>query len=117
MFLFRKINQESRKKVSSDQFSCCYCNHSIKWLRADGSYIVGGAATAVFESTREGVAHKYGGDATHYSEIDTAIDRDARAVAEKNLKLAAENGDGFYRGLGAYKSYSGKDNATTNASG
>jgi RING finger protein 113A len=80
-------------------------------------YIIGSVRAAVFESTKEAVSHKYSGDATHYNEIDTSIDRDARAIAEKNKKLSAENSDGYYHGLGAYKTYRQGESATTNASG
>lgn len=85
-------------------------------------YVIGSRATAVFESTREAVQFKYGGDATSYNEIDTSIDRDARAIAERNsrLKAQAENeqsSDKLYHGLGAYTNYTGHDNTRTNASG
>jgi hypothetical protein len=33
------------------------------------------SGTTIYESTREAVSHKYAGDATHTSEIDTETDR------------------------------------------
>ena len=80
--------------------------------------ITGAAVTAVFESSRDILPQQYSGGATHYNEIDTAADRDARSILERNLKLqedAAANGDNIYRGLGAYKSYNKKDAAQISA--
>lgn len=45
------------------------------------------SAGSVFESSRSVVPVKNAGDATHYSEVDTAADRDARAMLEKNIRL------------------------------
>mmetsp|Transcript_41606 Transcript_41606/g.68233 ORF Transcript_41606/g.68233 Transcript_41606/m.68233 type:complete len:233 (-) Transcript_41606:2-700(-) len=63
----------------------------------------------VYESTREVVPTKYAGDATYTTEIDTATDRDARAIAERNLKLNAEGATNdetkIYRGQAGYKNY------------
>lgn len=72
--------------------------------------------TTVYSSTREIVPKKYAGDATHTTEIDTATDRDARAILERNIKLNAEGVlDGevekIYRGQAGYKNYLPKDMA------
>ena len=45
----------------------------ISTQKDDGSKDITGST--VYESSREIVAHKYAGDATHTSEIDTATDR------------------------------------------
>lgn len=60
--------------------------------------------------------HVYGGSATATNEIDTAFDRDARAIAERNLKLQGENavdadGTRLYRGQAGYKNVIRKDEA------
>jgi RING finger protein 113A len=74
--------------------------------------ILGSSVTTVFESTKQLVSQKYSGDATYTTEIDTAIDRDARAILERNIKLQDEgvldNEPNVYRGQSAYKSYTGK---------
>lgn len=64
--------------------------------------------SVVYESTREIVPQSYAGNATHTTEIDTAADRDARAILERNIKLS-HNNDGMndvklYQGQHAYKS-------------
>ena len=73
----------------------------------------------VFESTREVVPQGYSGSATHITEIDTAADRDARAILERNLKL---NQDGvldaepnIYHGLTAHKSFIKKNSDSIGA--
>jgi len=67
-------------------------------------------ASTVYASSREVVPQQYAGDATHTSEIDTAADRDARAILERNIKLNnEEGGEGVYRGQGGYKTYMNKD--------
>lgn len=66
---------------------------------------------AVYESSREVVPQSYAGDATYVTEIDTATDRDARAVMERNLHYAVtdaskdNNEPNVYRGASAYKSF------------
>lgn len=83
---------------------------------ASSNRISGASVTAVFESSRDVLPQQYSGGATHYNEIDTAADRDARAILERNVKLqedasaaTAGEGQGVYRGLGAYKSFTQKD--------
>ncbi len=60
------------------------------------------------------VTKQYSGNATHTSDIDTATDRDRRAILERNAALLATGGDGAgagadhpgaavgYRGLTGY---------------
>jgi len=70
------------------------------------------SVTTVFESGRDAVPVAYSGDATHTSEIDTATDRDARAILERQIKLSSEDGGGAggeYRGQAGYKSFVKKD--------
>ena len=63
-------------------------------------------SAGIFESSREVIPQSYAGDATYTSEIDTATDRDARAILERNIKLNSENPEGaaLYKGQQAYKS-------------
>jgi len=77
------------------------------------------STTAVFESSRVLMPQTYAGDATYTSEIDTATDRDARAILERSIAL---NNDGtldsepnVYRGQAAYKSFVRKDMAQVGA--
>lgn len=42
---------------------------------------------SVFESSRSAVPVRNAGGATHYTEIETAADRDTRAILEKNVRL------------------------------
>lgn len=67
----------------------------------------------LFESSRNIVPVQYAGDATHTSEVDTATDKDARALLEKNIKLNEEGvvGDKVYRGQAGYKNFIKKDAA------
>ena len=61
----------------------------------------------VYESSREIVPQSYAGNATHYTEIDTSADRDARTILERNIKLASSDNVGdvkLYQGQNAYKS-------------
>lgn len=62
----------------------------------------------VFESAREIIPQTYAGDATYTTEIDTAADRDARAILERNIKITSErslvdDGPKLYQGQSAYK--------------
>mmetsp|Transcript_1088 Transcript_1088/g.1534 ORF Transcript_1088/g.1534 Transcript_1088/m.1534 type:complete len:354 (+) Transcript_1088:110-1171(+) len=63
----------------------------------------------IYESTREVVPVKYAGDATYITEVDTEKDRDARAIAERNLKMNEEGQTNdetkIYRGQAGYKNY------------
>ncbi|GLD94572.1 hypothetical protein PINS_up003183 [Pythium insidiosum] len=74
------------------------------------------AAAQQIDSERQLVPQKYAGDATYESQIDTEKDRDARAIAERNLKVNedgtadAESGK-VYRGQAAYKNYIKKNEA------
>lgn len=45
------------------------------------------SAGSLFESSRTAVPVSNAGGATHYTEIDTEADRDARAILEKNVRL------------------------------
>lgn len=73
------------------------------------------AVTTIYQSSRDVAPVSYAGDATHTSEIDTAIDRDARAVLEKNIKMNEETAEqdisGAYRGQAGYKNFIKKDMA------
>ena len=58
------------------------------------------------KSTREAASHVYAGGATEHLQIETEVDRDARAIREKNLQYN-ETGevadvDGKYRGKAGY---------------
>ncbi|DAZ97479.1 TPA: hypothetical protein N0F65_009962 [Lagenidium giganteum] len=64
-------------------------------------------------SEREIVPHKYAGDATYESQIDTEKDRDTRAILERNIQInqdgtADEQSGKVYRGQAAYKNYIAK---------
>jgi RING finger protein 113A len=78
----------------------------------DTKQVLGSSVTTVFESTKQLVSQKYSGDATYTTEVDTALDRDARAILERNIKLQdagiLESEPNVYRGQSAYKSYAGK---------
>jgi RING finger protein 113A len=61
-------------------------------------------------SEKNAMAHQYGGGTFAESEIDTAADRDQRAILEKNLKMqqdgtAEEQSGSVYRGQAGYKNY------------
>jgi hypothetical protein len=74
--------------------------------------------TTVFESTKEILPQQYAGDATHTSEIDTATDRDARALLERSIELnesGALDNKNVYLGQHAYKSYAKKDMSAVGA--
>lgn len=45
------------------------------------------SAGSLFDSSRTAVPVSNAGGATHYTEIDTEADRDARAILEKNVRL------------------------------
>jgi RING finger protein 113A len=67
-------------------------------------------------SAREIVPQQYAGDATYESQIDTATDRDARAILERNLQAnadgSAEDASGkVYKGQAGYKNYITKNEA------
>eukprot|EP01035_Chromulina_nebulosa_P017672 gene17672-23261_t len=88
----------------------------------DDNYVPGAAISTVFESTKDSKSFNYGGSATHYNEIDTSVDRDARAVLERKIKLSNElsnnqdsNDDKIYRGKNAYQSFVKADLATVGA--
>lgn len=88
----------------------------------NSSDILGAAVTTVFDSTRNAAPEQFSGGATHYNEIDTSVDRDARSILERNMKLQLEKEDDedgesatVYRGMGAYKSYITKDMAQVGA--
>lgn len=80
-------------------------------LKSDDGDVIGSKVTTVFESTKEAVSFKYGGDATAYNEIDTSVEKDSRTILERNIKiqqqLENENStdDAVYRGLGAYRTF------------
>mmetsp|Transcript_8365 Transcript_8365/g.25985 ORF Transcript_8365/g.25985 Transcript_8365/m.25985 type:complete len:342 (+) Transcript_8365:71-1096(+) len=67
------------------------------------------AGTAVFASNRSVERREYRGGAFEASEIDASTDRDARAILERKVKLAAEGRTNdetkLYAGAAAYKSY------------
>eukprot|EP01041_Mallomonas_annulata_P001106 gene1106-2152_t len=69
--------------------------------------------TTVYRSLRDTAPQSFSGDATHTSEIDTATDRDARAVLERNIKLNEEgildDDPNVYRGQAGYKNFIKKD--------
>ena len=75
--------------------------------------IDGAGVTQVYLSSREIVPHTYAGDATHTSEIDTAIEKDARTILERNILLNAngvlDNEPNVYRGQAGYKNFITKD--------
>ena len=65
---------------------------------------------AIIKSTRSAAPMKYAGDATYTLEIDTAHDRDARALLEKHIDLVqGEDGAGdetkVYRGKAGYSTF------------
>mmetsp|Transcript_1160 Transcript_1160/g.1208 ORF Transcript_1160/g.1208 Transcript_1160/m.1208 type:complete len:347 (+) Transcript_1160:373-1413(+) len=76
------------------------------------------SVTTLFRSTRE-ATQSTAGDATRTLEIDTATDRDARAVLERNIRLneereresEREGEKGVYRGQAGYMNYRKKDMA------
>ena len=74
-----------------------------------------GGLSVQFASTRDSMPHKYGGDATATIEIDTSIDRDQRAILERNIKLQEEGIDdddkGLYKGQAGYTNFIKKDAA------
>lgn len=78
-----------------------------------------GAVTKVYISSREVVPQSYAGDATHTSEIDTDITRDARAILERNIQLnetgILDREPNIYRGQTAYKNFVKKDAAQIGA--
>jgi len=49
-------------------------------------------ATLLAESSEGANKHEYGGTATAQNEIDTAVDRDARAILERAVALQQEEG-------------------------
>lgn len=67
----------------------------------------------MYESSREVVPIAYAGDAFHTTEIDTASDRDARTILERNIKLNMEgvpdSEPNVYRGQAGYKNFVNKD--------
>jgi RING finger protein 113A len=67
----------------------------------------------IYESSREILPQSYAGDATHTTEIDTAIEKDARTILERNIKLNNEgildSEPNIYHGANAYKSFLKKD--------
>lgn len=71
--------------------------------------------TTIYDSTREAAPVTYAGNATHTSEIDTAADRDARAILERSIKMQEEgiidSDPNVYRGQAAYRSFVKKDPA------
>ena len=86
---------------------------------ADPDQEVGAYAKASmgFAHQSEGAdQHVYGGSATSYNEIDTAQDRDARALLEKAHKLQRDgetNDDTkLYKGQAGYKSYTERNEAS-----
>ena len=70
-------------------------------------------ATTVYESSKEIVPQAYAGDATHTSEIDTATERDARTILERNIKLnmdgVPDDEPNVYRGQAGYRNFVKKD--------
>ena len=60
-----------------------------------------------FQSTRDGAAVAYSGGATAHLQTETAHDRDARALLEKDMARQQEIGNGIgsgeYRGQGTYR--------------
>jgi len=76
-----------------------------------------GLSYLLAEKSEGSSKHVFGGNATAYNEVDTAEDRDARAIAERNLALQEEEGvneDGskIYRGQAGYKNHLKKDAAS-----
>ena len=73
----------------------------------------GTQGTTVFESTREVVPVSYAGDATHTTDIDTAIEKDARTILERSIKLNEDEpglgGEAVYRGQAGYSNFVKKD--------
>ncbi|CAN0395600.1 unnamed protein product [Pylaiella littoralis] len=73
------------------------------------------SAGSLFESSRTAVPVSNAGGATHYTEIDTEADRDARAILEKNVRLNEEGAttdkDGLYHGQAGYKNHIKKNEA------
>eukprot|EP00937_MAST-01D_sp_MAST-1D-sp2_P002869 g2869.t1 len=66
------------------------------------------------ESARDALPTAYAGGATYETSVDTADDRDARAIAERNLELnksGAVDDAKVYRGQAGYKNYIEKDAA------
>jgi len=60
------------------------------------------------ESSADAIAVSYSGGATHATEIDTADDRDARAIGERNVALnksGVADDARVYRGQAGYKNY------------
>lgn len=141
-----KVDEKKKVAVTRSILNLChvvtddYCQDDTDIVKAEIRQTSGGIAatthnggasreisgTTIYESTREVVAHKYAGDATHTSEIDTETDRfillvflfshhrfrDARAILERNIKLNSDgslDGEKVYRGLAGYKNFISKD--------
>jgi RING finger protein 113A len=75
--------------------------------------------TQIYYSNREVVPQTYAGDATHTSEVDTDISKDARAILERNIMLnesgALDGEQSIYRGQAGYKNFIQKDAAQIGA--
>lgn len=96
----------SKKKLSEPNFQS-----STK--KDTGNKATTSSVTTIYESLRDVAPQSYAGDATHTSEIDTATDRDARAVLERNIKMNEDFADqdisGAYKGQAGYKNFIKKD--------
>ena len=65
-----------------------------------------------YNSTYNAMPHEYGGNATATTELNTEIDRDSRAILEKNIKLQGtftEEDKGIYHGQAGYNNFIKKD--------
>jgi len=120
----KSAKQNLRKKDSEDsdeETNVVVCeirtNHAMKAQTTKRTADDGNERDAItgtmYQSERTVMPTKYAGDATHTSEIDTAPDRDARALLEKNIALNKDGtvNDKLYHGQAGYKNFIQKDAA------
>jgi RING finger protein 113A len=83
--------------------------------RGGDARTAGGVMDELYDKSSGAAYHETRGGATATNEIDTAPDRDARAIAERNMALNAEGATNdeskIYRGQAGYKNYIEKDAA------
>ena len=91
----------------------------------DDDYVAGELVTAVFKSSRSVEVFRQSDVATRTNDVDTAFDRDARAMAERNIQLISDKKAGIaptvniqdangntvtatvYQGKGVYQTFTG----------
>ena len=70
-------------------------------------------ASTVYSSSGDAHRATYSGDATHISEVDTAVEKDSRTILERNMKLqqsgVLDSNPNIYRGQSAYRSFVHQD--------